>query len=79
MTFTPAESEAFRRLATWALEEDLGANGDLTSQAIIPADLPGRAVLVARSPGVLAGLPATEGTFALVRQPVARPARVLSR
>jgi nicotinate-nucleotide pyrophosphorylase (carboxylating) len=66
MSFTPAESEAFRRLAAWALEEDLGPNGDLTSQAAIPAGLPGRAVLVARSPGVLAGLPAAEGTFALV-------------
>jgi nicotinate-nucleotide pyrophosphorylase (carboxylating) len=66
MPFTPAESEAFRRLATWALEEDLGANGDLTSQATILADLPGRAMLVARSSGVLAGLPAAEGTFALV-------------
>jgi nicotinate-nucleotide pyrophosphorylase (carboxylating) len=66
MSFTPVENEAFRRLANMALEEDLGSAGDLTSQAIIPANLTGRAVLVARQPGILAGLPAAQQTFALV-------------
>lgn len=64
--FTPAEAAAFQRLAAWALDEDLGSAGDLTSQAVIPADLPGKAVLVARADGVLAGLPAAQGIFALV-------------
>ncbi len=58
--FTPAEAAACRRLVEWALAEDLGKEGDLTSQAVIPADLQGGAILVARSPGVLAGLPAVE-------------------
>ncbi|MFL5240505.1 MAG: carboxylating nicotinate-nucleotide diphosphorylase [Gemmataceae bacterium] len=54
--FTTAESAACRRLIELALEEDLGRAGDLTSQALIPADLQGQAVFIARSPGVLAGL-----------------------
>jgi nicotinate-nucleotide pyrophosphorylase (carboxylating) len=58
--FTPAEAAACRRLVEWALAEDLGKDGDLTSQAVIPIDLKGAAILVARSPGVLAGLPAVE-------------------
>jgi nicotinate-nucleotide pyrophosphorylase (carboxylating) len=66
MSFTAAEQTAFERLARLALEEDLGSAGDLTSQAVIPPDLDGRAVLTARSPGVLAGLPAAVGVFALV-------------
>jgi nicotinate-nucleotide pyrophosphorylase (carboxylating) len=66
MNFSAAEEAAFDRLARWALEEDLGAAGDLTSQAVIPPDLDGKAVLVARAPGVLAGLPAALGVFALV-------------
>src|SRR5579872_4062406 len=65
-TFSAAEQAAFDRLARWALEEDLGTAGDLTSRAVIPPDLDGRAVLVARAPGVLAGLPAALGVFALV-------------
>ena len=46
--FTAAEATACRRLLDLALEEDLGANGDLTSQAVIPPQLPGWAALVAR-------------------------------
>jgi nicotinate-nucleotide pyrophosphorylase (carboxylating) len=66
MDFTAAEDAAFRRLATWALEEDLGPNGDLTSQAVVPADRAGRAALVARASGVIAGLPAARQVFAMV-------------
>lgn len=73
--FTVAESDACRRLVQWALEEDLGSVGDLTSQAVIPADQRGEAVLVARQEGVLAGLPAAAMVFAsldptLVFQPL---------
>ena len=64
--FTAAEATACRRLLDLALEEDLGANGDLTSQAVLPPDLPGRAALVARAAGVVAGLPAAELTFSIV-------------
>ncbi len=66
MSFRPAETEAFRRLAALALEEDLGSAGDPTSQTLLPVELTGRAVLVSRQAGVLAGLPAAEQTFALV-------------
>ena len=64
--FTAAEATACRRLLDLALEEDLGANGDLTSQAVIPPELPGRAALVARAAGVVAGLPAAEMTFSII-------------
>ena len=40
-----------------ALKEDLGRAGDITSAATIPAGTTARAVIVARKPGVLAGLP----------------------
>jgi nicotinate-nucleotide pyrophosphorylase (carboxylating) len=66
MNFNPAEVEACTSLAERALDEDLGDGGDLTCQALIPEDLAGKAVLVARSPGVLAGLPAAEIVFELV-------------
>jgi nicotinate-nucleotide pyrophosphorylase (carboxylating) len=57
-TFTPEETAACQHLVALALAEDLGTVGDLTSEATIPADLEGRAVFVARTAGVLAGLPA---------------------
>jgi nicotinate-nucleotide pyrophosphorylase (carboxylating) len=63
MTFTAAENAACRRLVEMALEEDLSTAGDLTGRAVIPEDLQGRAVFVARSPGRLAGLPAAELVF----------------
>ena len=66
MMFTPAEANACRRLIDLALEEDLGADGDLTSQAVIPPDLRGRAALVVRADGVVAGLPAAQQTFAVI-------------
>jgi nicotinate-nucleotide pyrophosphorylase (carboxylating) len=55
--FTPSEITACQKLIALAIEEDLGP-GDVTSQAVIAEDLIGRAVFVARRPGVLAGLPA---------------------
>ncbi len=55
--FGALEAQACPRLLDWALEEDLGTDGDLTSVATVPADRTGRASLVARAAGVLAGLP----------------------
>src|SRR5580700_10795380 len=46
-----------------ALEEDLGRAGDITSIATVPEDTPGRAVVVARKPGVVSGLPLVEAAF----------------
>jgi nicotinate-nucleotide pyrophosphorylase (carboxylating) len=66
MNFTAAESNACRRLVAWALDEDLGGLNDVTSEAIIPEDQTGRAALVSRAPGVLAGLPAVPLVVAAV-------------
>jgi nicotinate-nucleotide pyrophosphorylase (carboxylating) len=66
MPFSAAEEEACDRLVLLALDEDLDNAGDLTSQAVIPPDLPGQAVLVARRDGVVAGLGAAALTFAHV-------------
>ncbi len=54
---SPAETAAARQLITLALAEDLDGRGDVTSQATISADTPGRAAFVARAAGVVAGLP----------------------
>jgi len=58
--FTPQETDACRALIALALAEDLGERGDITSQAVIPADLEGAAVFRVKAAGVLAGLPAAE-------------------
>lgn len=62
------ELAACRRLIDLGLREDLGDVGDLTSQAVIPADLRGRAVFVARSAGVAAGLPVVAEVIAAVEK-----------
>ena len=46
-----------------ALAEDLGLGGDVTSEATVPAGTRARAALVARKPGVLAGLDAALDAF----------------
>jgi nicotinate-nucleotide pyrophosphorylase (carboxylating) len=56
-TWTHVEGVAARRLIELALAEDLGSAGDVTSQATIPAENIGKAVFIARKPGVIAGLP----------------------
>jgi nicotinate-nucleotide pyrophosphorylase (carboxylating) len=58
MAPSEAETRACQKLVELALTEDLGARGDVTSQATIPAEMQGHAVFVARASGVLAGLPA---------------------
>jgi nicotinate-nucleotide pyrophosphorylase (carboxylating) len=78
MSFTPAETAACQRLVELALDEDLGPLqdfperwvGDLTSKMLIPPDLTGRAAFVARSSGVLAGLPAAELVMQTARTPL---------
>src|SRR2546423_15007586 len=52
--FTPAETIACRRLVVLAIAEDVGA-GDLTSLAVIPEGLEGRAHFVSRADVVMAG------------------------
>jgi nicotinate-nucleotide pyrophosphorylase (carboxylating) len=46
-----------------ALAEDLGRAGDITSVATVPEDMQGRAVVVARAAGVIAGLPLVDAAF----------------
>ena len=54
-----------------AWEEDLGPEGiDLTTQSVIPPNLEGHAVFVARAEGVLAGLPAVELVLNTPRTPL---------
>jgi nicotinate-nucleotide pyrophosphorylase (carboxylating) len=49
-----------------ALAEDLGRAGDITSDAVVPADARIDAVVAARQPGVLAGLDAALLAFELL-------------
>ena len=49
-----------------ALLEDLGRAGDLTTDAIVPADLTADAVIAARQPGIVAGSQVAELAFRLV-------------
>jgi nicotinate-nucleotide pyrophosphorylase (carboxylating) len=48
------------RIVQSAIEEDLQQSGDLTSNALVRADATGQASIVARQPGVVAGLPAAQ-------------------
>jgi nicotinate-nucleotide pyrophosphorylase (carboxylating) len=78
MSFSERETAAGQRLVEWALDEDLGPvsdpfqprAGDITSKLLIPPDLAGRAVFVARAAGVVAGLPAVELVFNTARTPL---------
>jgi nicotinate-nucleotide pyrophosphorylase (carboxylating) len=72
MAFSSDERAACRRLVEMALNEDLGTKGDLTSRLVVSGDLEGKAVLVARSQGVLAGLPAVDLVFSAARMPSVR-------
>lgn len=46
-----------------ALEEDLGENGDITTDSVIDADLKAKAILLAKQDLVCAGLPVAERLF----------------
>jgi nicotinate-nucleotide pyrophosphorylase (carboxylating) len=54
--------EELKDLVSRALAEDLGA-GDLTSQAVVPADAHARATISQKQPGVLFGLGPAEEAF----------------
>jgi nicotinate-nucleotide pyrophosphorylase (carboxylating) len=61
----PPPALVVREIVRRALEEDLG-RGDVTTDACVPPETRGRAVLVAREPLVLAGAGVFEEAFALV-------------
>ncbi|WP_375772956.1 carboxylating nicotinate-nucleotide diphosphorylase [Archangium gephyra] len=54
------------RLISLALEEDLGAAGDITTEALVPVDAQGTAELIAKERLVLAGLDTFARVFARV-------------
>lgn len=56
----------YEPLVRRALEEDLGRAGDLTSDAILPADLKAEAAVVARKAGRIAGLEAATSAFRIL-------------
>lgn len=70
-----APAHAVRELVARALAEDLGW-GDVTTDALVPADQPGTAVLLAKASGVLCGLDAFEETYRQV-DPALRAERFL--
>src|SRR5688500_14483632 len=57
-----AITDELRDLVARALAEDVGA-GDVTGEAVVPADARAEARIVQKSPGVLFGLEAAEEVF----------------
>src|SRR5262249_51908643 len=59
----PLSADDVRQAVRQALAEDLGS-GDATTLATVPSDAQATAVMVAREPLVLAGLPLAQAAFA---------------
>ncbi|MGD9544805.1 MAG: carboxylating nicotinate-nucleotide diphosphorylase [Methylocystis sp.] len=53
-----------------ALAEDLGRAGDITTQATIPRSARARAAMIARDPGVVAGLAVARAAFTLMNREI---------
>ncbi|MEW6435722.1 MAG: carboxylating nicotinate-nucleotide diphosphorylase [Pseudomonadota bacterium] len=66
MRLAPLPRVILEPLVRTALLEDLGLAGDLTTNAIVPAEAETRARFVARKAGVVAGLDLAKLTFELV-------------
>ncbi len=66
MPVPPLYPLLYEPLIRSALAEDLGRAGDLTTDAVVPADARARARLVARGPGCIAGLAVALATFRLL-------------
>ena len=62
----PPHAILIEPLVRQALAEDLGRAGDITTDAIIPAEAVVGAVIAAREPGVVAGLIAADLAFRLI-------------
>ena len=58
--------EEYAAIVERALREDLGDRGDITSEAVVPAETHAVANLVARTAGVVAGLEVAQAVFATV-------------
>ncbi|TDI78419.1 MAG: carboxylating nicotinate-nucleotide diphosphorylase [Caldithrix sp.] len=59
-----------------ALKEDLGENGDVTSNFILNSDKEGQASIIAKQAGIIAGLPIAERVFQKVNPALAVQNRV---
>ncbi|MCH7681693.1 carboxylating nicotinate-nucleotide diphosphorylase, partial [candidate division KSB1 bacterium] len=59
-----------------ALKEDLGENGDVTSNFILNSDKKGQASIIAKQAGIIAGLPIAERVFQKVNPALAVQNRV---
>lgn len=64
--FTDVERVAAKPLLTVSLREDLGREGDITTQAFLPPDSHGTVKIVSRQAGVSAGLPLAESVWRLL-------------
>ena len=63
MSLPPLDRAAMARCVAAALAEDLGPDGDVTTQATIPASRKAKATLVAREPMIVAGLDVAREVF----------------
>ena len=66
MTIPPLPAIMIEPAVRAALLEDLGRAGDLTTDAIVPADARTTCALVVRQPGVVAGLDFALWAFRLI-------------
>ena len=63
-TWNEETEQAWLRILDLAVQEDLGILGDCTSEALVPEQVQGRAAIVVRQAGVLAGEAAIASTLA---------------
>ena len=71
MYFGERERKAAQELIRMAIEEDLGSGEDVTTQALIPDDQTGSVHIVAREPGILAGIAVAAMVFDEIDRTVA--------
>ncbi|HEY3111032.1 MAG TPA: carboxylating nicotinate-nucleotide diphosphorylase [Chloroflexota bacterium] len=78
----PLSPRSLAQVVRLALDEDLG-EGDVTTDALVRPDLPGRAIVLAKQVGVLAGVAVLAETFrevdpAVVVQPLAADGQAIA-
>jgi nicotinate-nucleotide pyrophosphorylase (carboxylating) len=66
VTLNPLLPVMYEPLVRTALLEDLGRAGDITADAIVPADQQSALLMRARQPGVVAGLDVARRAFAMI-------------
>ena len=66
MTVSPLPALMLEPIVRAALLEDLGRAGDVTTDAIVPASARAETALVARQPGIVAGLDLAATAFRLI-------------